>query len=135
MTRITLTLPGPLAAALRAESFRDDRPMSSIARKAFALYFTRRLAAEKAAAETAKAAKAGAAAAPAATTRTAPATGASARARANSASNNSAARSPGRQHPGKSDQIQPSPTSKKTKTEAKNRLTSTHPTPQPELLL
>lgn len=39
MTRITLTLDTALAASLREEALRDDRPMSSIARRAFNLYF------------------------------------------------------------------------------------------------
>jgi len=39
MSRITLTLDAPLAKALRDEAQRDDRPISSVARKAFANYF------------------------------------------------------------------------------------------------
>lgn len=39
MTRITLTLDAETAEALRKEAERDDRPMSSIARRAFASYF------------------------------------------------------------------------------------------------
>lgn len=39
MSRVTLTLDTALATALRDEAKADDRPMSSIARKAFTLYF------------------------------------------------------------------------------------------------
>lgn len=40
MTRVTITLETPLAEALRAEALREDRPVSSVARRAFARYFT-----------------------------------------------------------------------------------------------
>lgn len=39
MTRITLTLDADLAAALRSEAEREDRAISSVARRAFASYF------------------------------------------------------------------------------------------------
>lgn len=39
MSRITLTLEDTLAKALRDEAERDDRSMSSVARRAFEKYF------------------------------------------------------------------------------------------------
>jgi hypothetical protein len=39
MSRLTLTIDSSLAQALRDEAKRDDRPISSVARKAFAAYF------------------------------------------------------------------------------------------------
>jgi predicted transcriptional regulator len=41
MQRITLTLDTSLAESLRQEARRDDRPVSSVARKALTAYFAR----------------------------------------------------------------------------------------------
>lgn len=40
MQRITLTIDQRLAASLREEAKRDDRPVSSVARKALSFYFS-----------------------------------------------------------------------------------------------